>query len=178
MSGATTTDLKLLRSLEDRQAIVDLIHRYCRAVDRLDVPLGHSIWHADGIADYGSVYQGDGRGVIDFICAQHRKTLQHSHQVSNILINLDGDWAGSESYAFATLRIRRGETLKQMTVWSRYIDRWSRRDGRWGLEQRIAIRDFDEIRDVVAMGEHDVGRRDRSDPSYAVLEDPASGRDR
>ncbi len=85
---------------------------------------------------------------------------------------MNGDRAGSESYAFATLRIRRGETLQQMTIWSRYIDRWSRRNGRWGLDQRIAIRDFDEIREVVPLGDHDVGRRDRSDPSYAVLKDP------
>ncbi|MGO9934910.1 MAG: nuclear transport factor 2 family protein [Steroidobacteraceae bacterium] len=169
----TSTTADPLRDLQDRFAIIDLIHRYCRSVDRLDVPLGHSIWHEDGIADYGAaVYQGNGRGVIDFICAQHGKTLHHSHQVSNILIDLDGDRAGSESYAIAALRIRRGERLQQMTVWSRYIDRWSRRNGRWGLDQRIAIRDFDEIHDVVPLGDHDSGRRDRSDPSYAVLKDP------
>ena len=167
-----------LRDLEDRQAIIELIHRYCRSVDRLDVPLGHSIWHEDGTADYGSVYHGSGRGAIDFICAQHAKTLHHAHLVSNILIDLEGDRAGSESYAFATLRIRRGESIQQMMVWSRYIDRWSRRSGRWGLDHRLAIRDFDEIREVVAMGDHNVGRRDRSDPSYAVLKGPPEGKDR
>jgi len=159
-----------LRDLQDRRAIIDLIYRYCRSVDRLDVPLGHSVWHADGIADYGeTVYQGSGRGAIDFICAQHGKTLHHSHQVTNILIDLSGDRAGSESYAIAALRVRRGARLQQMTVWTRYIDSWSRRDGQWGLDQRIAIRDFDEVRDVVPLADHDVGRRDRSDPSYAVL---------
>ncbi|HKY93122.1 MAG TPA: hypothetical protein VJM11_18875 [Nevskiaceae bacterium] len=56
-----------------------------------------------------------------------------------------------------------------MTVWARHIDSWSRRDGRWGLEKRIAIRDFDEIRPVTVMKEHDVGRRDPRDASYAVL---------
>jgi hypothetical protein len=168
-----------LRDLQDRQAIIDLIYRYCRAVDRLDVSIGYSIWHDDGIADYGdTVYRGNGRGAMDFICAQHRKTLQHSHQVSNILIDLDGDRAGSESYVIAALRIRRGETLQQMTIWSRYIDRWSRRNGRWGLDKRIAIRDFDEIHDVVPLGDHDGGRRDRSDPSYAVLRDPSAGTER
>lgn len=157
----------------DRQAITELIYRYCRSVDRLDVALGHSIWHPDGRADYGeAVYQGNGRGVIDHICAQHRHTLAHSHQVSNIIIDLDGDRAGSESYVTATLRVRRGEQLKQITVWGRYIDQWSRRDGRWGLDSRISARDFDEIRDVTAMSEHDIGRRDRSDPSYAVLGNP------
>jgi hypothetical protein len=161
-----------LQDVADRQAITDLIYRYCRSVDRLDIPLGHSIWHQDGYADYGAaVYQGNGRGVIDYICAQHRHTLHHSHQVSNIIIDLDGDRAGSESYVTASLRVRRGEQLKHMTVWGRYIDQWSRRDGRWGLDKRISIRDFDEVRDVTAMYEHDTGRRDRSDPSYSVLRD-------
>ena len=41
-----------------------------------------------------------------------------------------------------------------------------------GLDKRISIRDFDEVRDGAAMGDHDVGRRDRSDPSYTVLKDP------
>jgi SnoaL-like domain len=164
------SDADTVRVVADRQMIADLIYRYCRSVDRLDISLGHSIWHADGIADYGAaVYQGDGRGVIDHICAQHRHTLHHSHQVSNIIIDLNGDLAASESYVTASLRIVREGQLKQMTVWSRYIDQWSRRNGRWGLYRRLAIRDFDEIRDVTALYDHDTGRRDRTDPSYGVL---------
>ena len=159
-----------IRALADRQEIADLVYRYCRAVDRLDIPLGHSIWHEDGVADYGeTVYRGPGRGVIDHICAQHRHALHHSHQVSNIIIELDGDRAGSESYVTATLRVRSGDQLKQITVWGRYIDEWSRRNNRWGLDRRLSIRDFDEVRDVTATYAHDVGRRDHTDPSYAVL---------
>jgi hypothetical protein len=159
-----------LEALAARQAITALIYRYCRSVDRLDVPLGRSIWHEDGIADYGAdFYQGDGRGVIDHICTQHLHTLHHSHQISNILIDLDGDHAGSEAYATATLRARRGEQLIQITIWGRYVDRWSRRSGRWGLDHRLAIRDFDEIREVTSLRDHLVGRRDRSDPSYVAI---------
>jgi hypothetical protein len=154
----------------DRQAITDLIHIYCRSVDRLDVPLGHAIWHEDGTADYGaSFYQGPGRGVIDKICDSHRGLLAHSHQVANILITLDGDRAGSESYCTATLRLQRGETLMQMSVWTRYADRWSYRNGRWALDHRTAIRDFDEIREVRAMSQPEMGSRDAADPSYAAL---------
>jgi len=58
-----------------------------------------------------------------------------------------------------------------ISVWGRYVDQWSCRNGRWGLDKRLSIRDFDEIREVKAMYDHDVGRRDRSDPSYAVLKD-------
>jgi hypothetical protein len=160
------------KALADRQAITDLIYRYCRSVDRLDVALGHSIWHDNGVADYGAdVYQGDGRGSIDHICAQHLHTLHHSHQVSNILIDLDGDVAGSEAYVTASLRTRRGAQLMQMTIWGRYVDRWSRRNGSWGLDHRLTVRDFDEIREVAPLHHHDTGRRDRSDPSYVVLKD-------
>ena len=165
------TDESGFNALADRLAITDLIYRYCRAVDRVDIPLGHSIWHDDAMADYGAdFYQGKGRGAIDHICAQHRRTLHHSHQVSNILIELDRDRAGSEAYAIATLRAYRDEKLFQMTIWGRYVDRWSRRNGRWGLDHRLAIRDFDEIREVTPLQHHDVARRDRSDPSYGALE--------
>jgi hypothetical protein len=107
--------------------------------------------------------------VIDLICAQHRRLLVHSHQISNIIIELDGERAGSESYVTATLRMRDGERLKQIMVWSRYIDRWSRRNGRWGIDKRVAVRDFDEVREVVAMSQPIGGKRDSSDPSYDVL---------
>jgi hypothetical protein len=163
-----------MRDLADRQAITDLIYRYCRSVDRLDIPLGHSIWHDDAIADYGAaIYQGPGRGVIDQICAQHLQTLHHSHQISNIIIDLAGDRAGSESYVTATLRMKQGEALMQITVWSRYIDQWSRRAGRWGLDKRVTVIDFDEIREVKPLSGPGRGRRDRNDPSYAVLRDPS-----
>ena len=156
--------------MTDREAIADLIYRYCRAMDRIDPELGYSIWHEDGIADYGeSVFQGSGRAFVDFVCAQHRQTLRHSHQMTNIIIELDGNRAASESYVTATLRIAHGDQTRQIMVWSRYIDTWSKRDGRWGIDKRIAIRDFDEIRDVTPMGQDDRGRRDRADPSYDVL---------
>lgn len=160
---------ELLTRLADRQAITDQIYRYCRAMDRIDHELGCSIWHEDGTADYGHNYQGSGRGFIDHVCAQHAGLQQHSHQMSNIIIELDGDTAGSESYVTATLRIERGGKLMQMSVISRYIDKWSKRDGRWALDHRQAVMEMDEMREVAPMMIHDTARRDRNDPSYAVL---------
>jgi hypothetical protein len=160
-----------LQSLIDRQSITDQLYRYCRSVDRLDVPLGHALWHEDGLADYGDIYKGPGRGVIDFICEAHLLLLHHSHQISNILITLHGDRAGSEAYVTATLRLQDQDQLKQMTVWGRYIDEWSRGSGGWKIDKRQTIIDFDEIRPVVPLGHYNVGRRDTDDPSYNVLGD-------
>ncbi len=150
--------------------ITDLIYRYCRAMDRIDHALGYSIWHPDGTADYGAdVYVGSGRGFIDHVCRQHAGLLAHSHQVTNILIELNGDRAGSEAYVTATLRMMRDDTLMQMMVWSRFVDTWSKREGRWGIDRRIAVIDFDEIRAVTPMRTTSLGARDRHDPSYQVL---------
>lgn len=158
-----------LQQVSDRQEIADQIYRYCRAMDRIDHALGYSIWHDDGTADYGHNFQGSGRGFIDHVCQQHAGLLQHSHQVSNIIIELDGDRAGSEAYVTATLRMVRDGRVMQMTVISRYVDTWSRRNGRWAIDHRIAMIEMDEMREVTPMMAHDRARRDRTDPSYGVL---------
>jgi SnoaL-like domain len=156
--------------MTDREAITDLIYRYCRAMDRIDREQGYAIWHPDGTADYGeAVYQGSGHGFVDQVCEQHARLLRHSHQVTNIIIKLDRDRAGSESYYTTALRMMRDDTPHEIRVWGRYIDTWSKRDGRWGIDHRIAIRDFDDIRAVTPMSDDARSRRDRDDPSYMVL---------
>lgn len=163
------TGAKALQDLADRQAITDLLYRYCRSMDRMDAELGYSIWHEDATADYEGYYQGSGRGFIDAACATHRRMLAHSHQISNILIEMDGDRAGSETYAVGTLRLMKRDQMRQLTMWVRYIDQWSRRDGRWGIDKRVQITDFDEIRDITAASTQQRTRRDAGDLSYTVL---------
>lgn len=159
-----------LAQLADKHAITEQIYRYCRSVDRLDVPLGQSVFHEDATADYGPTgYRGTGRGAIEWICAAHRQLLFHSHQVSNILIELDGDRAGSESYVAATLRMERGGKLMHMEIWARYCDGWSRRGGVWRIDHRDTVIDYDSVREVTPMHAHGRARRDETDLSYAAL---------
>lgn len=157
-------------ALADKFAITEQIYRYCRSVDRLDVPLGHSVFHEDSQADYGPTsYQGSGRGAIDYICKAHENLLHHSHQVSNILVEVDGDRAGSEAYVTATLRYEREGKIMQIEVWARYVDQWSRRDGHWAIDRRETVIDFDSGREVKPLHDHQRGRRDGADLSYLVL---------
>ena len=175
MSSVNELDAHALRDLIDRQQIVELIHRYARCVDRIDEALGHSVFHPDATADYGDFYQGSGFGAIDAICESHRHLLTHSHQITTTTIEVAGDRAASEAYHLASVRMMAGETLMQVTVWGRYLDRWSRRDGRWGIDHRQVIRDFDEIRPVTPLTSEQTARRDKDCPSYALL-DLTSGR--
>ena len=161
----------LMQQVADRQAIKEQLYRYCRAMDRIDHELGYSVWHDDGTADYGArVFQGSGRDFIDHVCKQHSHMINHSHQVTNIIIELNGDKAASEAYVTATLRMERGGKLMQITVLSRYLDRWSKRDGRWGIDHRETLMDMDEVREVNPMGGDDRWRRDPTDPSYQLLD--------
>jgi hypothetical protein len=165
-------DERTLRDLIERQAITDLIYRYCRSMDRADADLGYTIWHADGTADYSEqFYQGSGHGYIDWVCDHHLKYfITHSHQVTNIIIEVDGDAAGSESYVTIALRHMDGERLLESTVRGRYVDRWSRRDGRWGIDRRVYLHDIDDVREIAgAVINETRSERDRSDFSYSVL---------
>ena len=163
------TDLARLEAA-DRQEITNLIYRYCRAMDRMDHEQGYAIWHEDGTADYGpDIFQGTGKGFIDWVCESHKHLDAHTHQISNIVIELDGNQAGSEAYVTANLRAFRDGKHMQITAWSRYIDQWSKRDGRWGIDKRVTVMDFDEMREVAPMKQHSHGSRDHADPSYAAI---------
>ncbi|MBV1690515.1 nuclear transport factor 2 family protein [Novosphingobium sp. G106] len=153
----------------DKLEIADKIYRYCRSVDRLDVPVGHSVFHADSVADFGESYVGTGRGWIDFICEEHKKFLYHSHQVTNVIIELSGETAGSESYVYASLQRQDGDKVVQHEFWARYVDKWSKRGGDWAIDRRDCIVDYGVIREVTQLPGNPASRRDRDDPSYDVL---------
>jgi hypothetical protein len=106
--------------------------------------------------------------------------------VTNITIEVDGDRAGSEAYAFGTLWNTTPEgTLVVLTAYGRYLDKWSRRNGAWAIDHRRFVYDLvypstptvaaDAARAPLARlaSRRDpsmtAARRDRSDPSYEVL---------
>ncbi|MAT51651.1 MAG: hypothetical protein CMK32_10765 [Porticoccaceae bacterium] len=165
----TTNDADQWQTTVDKQAIAEVIYRYCRAMDRIDHELGYSVWHEDGIADYGDMFQGSGRGFIDWVCETHAAMVSHSHQVTNILIDVNGDRAGSEAYITVALRFEQDGKLMQLTGRGRYIDRWSKRDGRWAIDKRTYVQDFDDLREITATMVKGWSTRDRNDPSYQVL---------
>lgn len=158
--------------LADWLAIQQQIYNYCRSVDRLDVPLGHGVFHEDSYADFPT-YKGPGRGWIDAVCVAHLDFLHHSHQVTNVLIHVDGERAGSEAYVTANLRQRQGERLINRMFSARYIDKWSKRGGRWAIDRRDCVVDFSAEQDVTSLGNDARSARDPSDPSYGVLKEVA-----
>jgi SnoaL-like domain len=144
-----------------------VLKRYCRSMDRIDAPLGYTVWHEDGVADYGHLFQGTGRGFIDWVCDYHRTLDAQSHQIANTLIDVRGDRAVSESYVTVALLFTEDGQSRLTTGRGRYLDTWSCRGGRWAIDARYYVHDFSETRGVDARPGW--GRRDEQDPSYALL---------
>jgi hypothetical protein len=165
-----------LRELVDRQHITQALYVYCRAVDRVDRELGYTIWHPGATVDYGpAIYVGPARGVIDHICDAHLNGIAHSHQIANIIIRIEGDTAVSEAYVNSAMRMMRGEQLIQVNTRGRYLDRWSRRDGWWGIDHRVFVCDFDEVHPAVSGGIPSRQAMSHADPSYALFGGDISG---
>ena len=169
-AGVTDADLAALLA---RREIRDQLSRYCRALDRMDKPLAYAVWHEDGTASYLGMYEGTGRGFVDWVWKQHEPMQCHSHQITNVLAQVEGDAARSEAYVTVVLWLAPDAEGARMeiVVRGRYLDRWSRRDGRWAIDHRVHVVDTHTQRRL-APGEHGPSQsaRDASDPSFALFD--------
>ncbi|WP_419924695.1 nuclear transport factor 2 family protein [Candidatus Poriferisocius sp.] len=134
-----------LEALVAKQAITEVIYGYCRALDRMDKDAAYEVWHADGTADYGEdIFKGTGRRFVDWVWTAHAAMSTHSHQITNVLIQVDGSRAASEAYVTVALRtLPFGDAAEVADIFARgrYLDQWSRRDGRWAIDHRDFITD-------------------------------------
>ena len=121
-----------VETLAAEQAITEVLHRYCYAVDRIDADLGAQIWHPQGMAHYEGIFEGTGQDFMQWVLETHRSVDATSHQLTNVLIDVAGERAHSESYVTAC--IRSGGT--DIVARGRYQDTWSRRSGEWRIDER------------------------------------------
>lgn len=171
-------------ALAARAAISDVLHRYCRAMDRMDRPLALSCWHPGGTDEHTPLYQGSAEGFVDWVWTIHAPMVGTRHCLSNILIELDGNSAWSECYWDVRLRVHGPDGgLIDIVGGGRYLDYLECRDGVWAICHRRSVHDWDRVDPVtstMADGPATVdasassarvypATRDGRDPSYAFL---------
>lgn len=160
--------------LADRLAIADVIALYCRGIDRLDRGLVLSCFHPDATDTHGSF-----RGAVDEFVAWAFRLLERydstMHLVANHHATIVGTAAVAETYGIAYHRSQDPDPRRNLTVGFRYLDRLERRDGGpWRIATRIATTEW--VRAAVpeeawpVPADSAVGRRDRDDPLYALLD--------
>ena len=136
MSDAPSLDTAAVQTLLDKQAIYEVLIRYCRGADRGDADLIAQAYHEDAIEDHGGTFQGP---ASDYL-AMLRKILptapRMTHATTNVLIEVEGDLARAESYIMTFSRREDGEDPFDSLTMARVIDRFERRDGLWAIAHR------------------------------------------
>lgn len=169
-----------LQSLLDKQAITELLYRYARALDRCDLELLKACFHPDSTHDHGP-FEGTSADFCTWAIELLHGLTATQHHLGNILIELQGDTARSETYWVAYHRIPaaaggagivagRG-TETDLFIGGRYIDRLERRKGEWKIARRVGIHDWQRYETANDDGffQSDArkrGVRDRSDRAY------------
>lgn len=169
MSGETAAvqtaeALALLGELRDRQEIGECLRRYCRGLDRHDAELAKSAYHDDARDDH-AFFVGSGFGLVEWAEERHSYLRSHLHYIANESIELDGDVAHVETYIlFAGVPRDSEETI---LGGGRYVDRLERRDGRWGIVDRICLVEWGYEGTLAARLAAGIpASQDRHDPSY------------
>lgn len=127
-----------LQELIDKDHLRDRLLQYCRGVDRCDVDLMKGLFHSDGIAFGGPAWDF----CSHFIPANKADTTFTMHMLGNVVIELRGDTAFSESYFVTYAGRRDGEQEFIDGFCGRYVDRWERRGGVWGVALRRTVHEW------------------------------------
>jgi hypothetical protein len=157
---------------DDRQHIRDLVLRYCRGVDRLDLELVRAAYHPGGI-DHHTGFDGTVEEYVRWLRPKLRRFDGTMHLVANHLVEFAGARAVAETYGIAVhWGTPADDPGLNFTSGFRYVDLLECRAGRWGIVERHALREWThsdvQVR-VPAESKDPVGSRTRSDPVYVQL---------
>jgi hypothetical protein len=160
-----------------RQQVNDALIRYCWGIDRGDLKLVLSAFHDDAI-DNHSGFEESAVERFTRTVAQ-ASTMRTSHNLANVLIQLDGTRAGVQSYFTARHQFDHEDKTFNWVIAGRYVDRFECRDAEWRIVHRTVVYDFEWFDEAGTRPighpaepflQHVVrGERGRSDYSFAVL---------
>lgn len=168
MTDATTRPNRL-EIAADKAEIREVLMRYCRGLDRADIGILRGVYHEDAWADQGP-YDCPAWEFCDHVLDLLDNLEICRHDITNTLIEVDGDTASSEAYFFGIQR-EKGSGYDDYLA-GRYLDRFERRGGEWRISYRLVVLDW--TRKVAFSADNDTvydplfprSRRDESDPLY------------
>ena len=124
--------------MDDRQQIIDLVHRYSDAVTRKDRRQWAATWAAESRWDLGKGHTTTGRDEIIAFWQSSVDQLDIVVQlVHNGTVDVDGETASGRWYVSEHLRRATG-ALGMLLAW--YDDTYTRVDGEWLFASRTLVR--------------------------------------
>ena len=122
----------------------DLLHSYCRGIDRLHKPSIAAAFHPGAeLIDYGPQPLTIEVFVEHAVASLGKRFIATQHRVSNVSVEQrTPDLAVAEVYVHAT-HVEQTDTGRTLhTFVGRYIDRVERRDDEWRIAQRTLRQDW------------------------------------
>lgn len=129
-----------IEELAARAEIHDVLLRYCRGLDRLDMSLVRGAFHPDAYIHFPeSLHIGGVEGFFQFLEKEMPRFNRTMHNLGNSLIEFDGsrtayvetylnaDHEGTDQHQWKNEKVR---------LWARYLDRFEERNGRWAIAER------------------------------------------
>jgi ketosteroid isomerase-like protein len=175
-----TYDDQTLQALLDKEAIRDLVRNYSRGVDRQDFKLLRSLYADDAIEDdHGGAYSGSAEGYVDWLESVMGRVVNSSHMIHQHTVVLESaTTAQGEVYLSGHSRLEIEGGWEDLTHGMRYLDHYTKRDGKWLFQRRTIIVDWlsagptqwDPTRGDTRDAEF--GKPGSGDASYRVLRHP------
>lgn len=163
-----------------RDELHALVTSYCRAVDRADYEGLREMYHPDATDSHGSFSTG---GVEQFIgqlqAAQpYVRVSQHNITTTNFVVA--GDKAHGEVYCLVFHTFAGPDHDVDVIIGGRYLDEYTRHDGRWKFSRRTIVADWAYQNDPSRLDfEHPStrgslrGKPGRDDPSIGLFCPPS-----
>ena len=75
-----------LQELIDRQTITDVLTRYCRGVDRMDIETVRSVFHPDAVTHHPPYADGPVEEFLTSLEVSADQTTRWTHSLTNALV--------------------------------------------------------------------------------------------
>jgi hypothetical protein len=130
---------QMLSALLAESAIRRVLYRYARGIDRMDMAMVRSCYHAGAWDDHGA-FSGPVEEFIRWVETSANKPISAYHHIGNILIELGGPFAKSEAYCTAVHRQKEADgSLQDFILDVRFLDNFELRNGEWRIIHRQVV---------------------------------------
>jgi hypothetical protein len=167
-----------------RDELHQLVSAYCRAVDRADYEALRSLYHPDATDSHGSFSTGGVEQFIGQLRAAEPYVLVSQHNITTTNFVIEGETGRGEIYCLVFHTFAGPEHDIDVIIGGRYLDNYTKHDGRWKFSQRTIVTDWAYHNDPsqVNFGHPSTrgslrGKAGQADPSIALFIPPHAGAD-
>jgi hypothetical protein len=133
-----------LQEISDRLEILDLLARYCDALDRQDWEAFESIFTEDAVIDYSALggSSGDMPATKKFLADTMPMFASYQHLVGSTVLTIDGDTARARTICHNPMVWRQGDDPKMFICGLWYRDELVRTEAGWRIRSRVEERSY------------------------------------